>query len=758
MTTRCLVLLVSFGAASTVRAQPVDDPGIAPSAPAPAAQPSQLAPDPPPAPRPPAPVVAPAPAPARPAAPPTAPKPTEADPMKFAPRVSAPPPAEVQETVESSVTTSAPPTERDLYQSTVPTSVFGPIGLLRTITGDGGGKNTFRIALHLGGFRQDNFVIAPGVAGKGDTNGHFAGNLVINYSPIQYLELYLALFSTTNENTRTDAGRTDPSLILALGDLQLGFKGRLPVRPYMDLALHFGVKFLSSSSTGTFSGDSTNVAVDAVASWDLRHIRAHVPLRFHANIGFLYDNSLALLPSGQCASSVGDDPCIRSRVVETFAYGVGTSRVRMALAADLPLLIRTVGFEPIFEYHLDASVGSGDSVVAKALKGVVSSDRLSAPIAQYLTIGMRLRPIPSLVLDAGIDVGLQSPGFQYGPPVPGWNLMAGAQYAYDRSAVTRREVVTRTVTREIARATPSGRIRGVVRDAKTNKPVPRATVRYLNKHETSQVTSEEATFVSYQFQPGTVQMEVSRDDYEPVTTAVTTFANGETPIEVRLQPKPPAAGLVRTRLSAPAGVPVGATVRFVSTAGAVVDAEFEGSGAFTAKLLPGDYQLSAMADGHLARERLVMVEAGQVLSLEVALAKKPAVAHVSLAENEIRLKGQVQFTAMNELKPESQPLLDEIIDLLVRTPAIKKLRIEGHVDNRGDAQKNVEATRSRAMAVQSYLVKQGVDPTRLEAEGYGGDQPLVPNLTPANRAKNRRMTFKIVAQGDALQHISSSGH
>ena len=51
---------------------------------------------------------------------------------------------------------------------------------------------------------------------------------------------------------------------------------------------------------------------------------------------------------------------------------------------------------------------------------------------------------------------------------------------------------------------------------------------------------------------------------------------------------------------------------------------------------------------------------------------------------------------------------------------------------------------SRAASVVAYLVKQGIDQTRLESEGYGATQPLVPNLTPANRAKNRRVAFKII--------------
>ena len=53
-------------------------------------------------------------------------------------------------------------------------------------------------------------------------------------------------------------------------------------------------------------------------------------------------------------------------------------------------------------------------------------------------------------------------------------------------------------------------------------------------------------------------------------------------------------------------------------------------------------------------------------------------------------------------------------------------------------------SKGRARAVMAYLVKQGIDPSRLESEGYGASQPLVPNITAANRTKNRRVAFKIL--------------
>src|SRR5262249_49343788 len=153
----------------------------------------------------------------------------------------------------------------------------------------------------------------------------------------------------------------------------------------------------------SFNGDSTNVSVDAIASFDLRHSKRteNVPLRFHLNFGYLYDNSLALLPAGQCAASTGNDPCIRSRVVETFAYGIGFSRLRISLAADAPIALpRGVGLQPFFEYHAELPFGDGDLTLLRTLRNDprIAPDRVTGQSLQYLTFGFRVRPVAGLFL------------------------------------------------------------------------------------------------------------------------------------------------------------------------------------------------------------------------------------------------------------------------------------------------------------------------------------------------------------------------
>jgi outer membrane protein OmpA-like peptidoglycan-associated protein len=95
------------------------------------------------------------------------------------------------------------------------------------------------------------------------------------------------------------------------------------------------------------------------------------------------------------------------------------------------------------------------------------------------------------------------------------------------------------------------------------------------------------------------------------------------------------------------------------------------------------------------------------------------------------------------LLPASHPLLAQVLDALVKNN-IKRVRIEGHTDNKGDPAANLQLSKERARAVADSLVKAGMDPARLEAEGLGDTQPVAPNLTPRGRELNRRIELIIL--------------
>ena len=97
--------------------------------------------------------------------------------------------------------------------------------------------------------------------------------------------------------------------------------------------------------------------------------------------------------------------------------------------------------------------------------------------------------------------------------------------------------------------------------------------------------------------------------------------------------------------------------------------------------------------------------------------------------------------------PESFPVLQAVANALKATPAIQKLRIEGHTDNQGNAAYNMELSNRRARSVMRWLTTRGgVALQRLDAQGYGLTRPIDTNATPEGQARNRRVEFTILAQ------------
>ncbi len=97
----------------------------------------------------------------------------------------------------------------------------------------------------------------------------------------------------------------------------------------------------------------------------------------------------------------------------------------------------------------------------------------------------------------------------------------------------------------------------------------------------------------------------------------------------------------------------------------------------------------------------------------------------------------------SELKEESSPELDRVVEFLQDKPTVE-IMLEGHTDDVGDPNYNMRLSLDRANQVKSYLVKNGIAPSRITTKGYGSTQPLINEKTEDARAKNRRVEMKIV--------------
>ncbi len=110
---------------------------------------------------------------------------------------------------------------------------------------------------------------------------------------------------------------------------------------------------------------------------------------------------------------------------------------------------------------------------------------------------------------------------------------------------------------------------------------------------------------------------------------------------------------------------------------------------------------------------------------------------------DIVLQGVEFLTNSAELTPASHAALDQVAAVLKRHPALR-VEVAGYTDSTGSAERNRALSQARAEAVRDYLVRQGIDPARLTARGYGPASPIADNATAAGRQRNRRVELHVL--------------
>ncbi|MDB5024390.1 MAG: OmpA family protein [Mucilaginibacter sp.] len=113
--------------------------------------------------------------------------------------------------------------------------------------------------------------------------------------------------------------------------------------------------------------------------------------------------------------------------------------------------------------------------------------------------------------------------------------------------------------------------------------------------------------------------------------------------------------------------------------------------------------------------------------------------------NKVILKNIFFDTNKSDIKDESKPELQKLIDFLSLNPTVH-IEISGHTDNVGSDQFNQTLSENRAKAVYQYLLTTGINADRLVYKGYGETQPIASNDTDDDRSRNRRTEFKIMAK------------
>jgi OOP family OmpA-OmpF porin len=118
----------------------------------------------------------------------------------------------------------------------------------------------------------------------------------------------------------------------------------------------------------------------------------------------------------------------------------------------------------------------------------------------------------------------------------------------------------------------------------------------------------------------------------------------------------------------------------------------------------------------------------------------------------IRLPGAIVFdTDQATLKPGSgsEAVLDQLKAFLdENSKKIAAIRIEGHTDNQGTPEHNMDLSGRRALTIKKYLIDHGTPADKLLAVGFGQTKPVAPNTTEDGKAQNRRTEFKIAMTYD----------
>lgn len=108
---------------------------------------------------------------------------------------------------------------------------------------------------------------------------------------------------------------------------------------------------------------------------------------------------------------------------------------------------------------------------------------------------------------------------------------------------------------------------------------------------------------------------------------------------------------------------------------------------------------------------------------------------------------QINSAALSEVAKTN---LEKVAGVFVKYPETNLL-IEGHTDDTGPDDFNMELSKKRAYSVSDYLTSKGVSSSRMSVKWYGETQPKVPNTSEANRAQNRRVEVAISANEQMKQ-------
>ena len=453
-------------------------------------------------------------------------------------------------------------------------SLLGNTGLLHTVSADSGAPGTFRISFLSSYYSGSGFLcptaarcgVQSGVNGNQDSASRSGADLAISATLLPFLEASAGLHSHASSDNFGS-----PSVIQVLNDSFVGLKGFMPRTA--DRVFSAGglgeLRFLNSA--GNIEIHTADLALAALGTVDLTNrsdLKQRIPLRFHTNIGYLFDNSSTIATN---IERTRPQPIITR--IERFRFEINrVDSLFMGIGGEYISQV----FQPFVEWTIDvASNRQGFKCITKDLAPgdvcLVRASGLSGTPSR-LTVGTRLTPpLYGLSATLAFDIGTSGTSTfteERVPELP-WNLYLGLGYAIDTVAAPP-PVVQAPAPRIIRVAPPiEYRIQGTVLDEDTSQPVARAMIQFEGHDYTGLVSRANGTFDSGNVSPGEYKLLVTADGYKDGTCTATVKADtadaktshdeGEasnTAVKCSLKPAPALGLLYGTLVDADSSAPV----------------------------------------------------------------------------------------------------------------------------------------------------------------------------------------------------------
>ena len=403
-------------------------------------------------------------------------------------------------------------------------SLLGNTGLMHTVAADSGAPGTFRIS-YLTSYYSGSGFLCPTAAdcglqsstrGNEDSASRTGTDLAVSATLLPFLEASAGLHSQASSDNFGS-----PSVIQVMNDWSLGLKGFMPRKA--DRIFTFGglgeLRFLNAAgSIGVHTADLALAALGTVDLTNRTDPQKRIPLRFHSNFGYLFDNSSAIAKEIEATR--------QQYITRIERFGFDINRVDSLFMGIGGEYVNKV-LQPFAEWTIDvASNRQQFKCVTKNLSPgdvcLVRTSGLSSTPSR-LTFGTRITPpLYGLSATLAFDVGTSGTSRfteERVPELP-WNLYLGLGYSFD--TVTPPPPVVRAPPPQVIHIPPpvEYRIQGTVTDEDTSQPIARAMIQFDGHDYTGLVSRTNGSFDSGNVAPGDYKLLVTADGYKEGSCAL----------------------------------------------------------------------------------------------------------------------------------------------------------------------------------------------------------------------------------------------